>query len=107
MLVITFFLMPKVTITVTSRSIGWHSQSDVRVKSDSSFYSVFLFCILYGTHVVYLCSCLESCVCWMCVIHDYFSVAPLEVMPFDNMALGWQENRLRSLLLLNDFILLE
>lgn len=27
----------------------------------------------------------------MCIIHNYFFMAPLEVIPLDSMTLGWQK----------------
>lgn len=96
---LSFSWHPKLII-VLLQSSGWHSQrEDIRVKSHSLFYSICLSCILQGTHPVSVCRFLEICVCWMCVFHDYFPVAPLEVMPFDKVALGWQKNTRRSSLL--------
>lgn len=90
----TFSWCPKLII-VLLQSAGWHSQKeDIRVKSDSLFYS-----ICPGSSrgpILCLCRFLEVCVCWMCVIHDYFPVAPLAVMPFDNLAVGWQRSSLLS-----------
>lgn len=94
---IVFFLMPKVNI-VLLQSSGWHSQrEDIRVKSDSLFYSIYLSCILQGTHPVSVCRFLEICVCWICVIHNCFPVAPLEVIPFDSVAVGWQKKQAKEL----------
>lgn len=73
--------------------MAFPQKKDVGMKSDSSdLLSLFVLRYIPGPSFVQRCGFLESCVRWMYVIHNYFSVAPLEVIPLDNMALGWQKN---------------
>lgn len=93
-----FFLMPKVNycfIAICKLAFSKGAfQSEIWLLVLLS-----LSWILQRTHPVSVGRFLEICVCWMCVIHDFFPVAPLAVMPFDNVAVGWWKNTWRSSLL--------
>lgn len=103
---ILFFLMPEVNY--------WHIEihkvafPNRRCQSKTC---LLVLLRLFVLHPVADLACVYLCLSGklhvlMYVIHDCFPVAPWEVMPFDNMALGWQKYMTYSgaFFFLGDFI---